>query len=200
MLLLPLSTIKEPNLLRLNHCRTKATQTVCRPSHDSRQHRRQLKTLAATSNLQTAHIYEKLESITCDLSAFPTCQFFRIEAIIRPWRLEKVVGSLSKSGIKGMTVSSVQGAGVQGGKRERFAGTEFGSDDRFLVDKTRLDVVIVRDQVDTVVRVISASAYTGEIGDGKIFVHPVAEVIRVRTAETGAVAEKMEGGLSDKTL
>ena len=110
------------------------------------------------------------------------------------------MGSLSKSGIKGMTVSSVQGAGVQGGKRERFAGTEFGSDDRFLVDKTRLDVVIVRDQVDIVVRIISASAYTGEIGDGKIFVHPVAEVIRVRTAETGAVAEKMEGGLSDKKV
>ncbi len=51
--------------------------------------------------------------------------------------------------------------------------------------------------MDTVVRVVAASAYTGEIGDGKIFIHPVADVIRVRTAETGAVAERMEGGLED---
>lgn len=61
-------------------------------------------------------MYEKLEAITCDLSAFPQCNFFRVEAIIRPWRLSKVVHELSAAGIKGMTVCDVKGAGVQGGE------------------------------------------------------------------------------------
>lgn len=143
--------------------------------------------------------YEAIAAITCDLSAFPSCQFFRVEAIIRPWRTQKVVHELSESGIKGMTVSDVSGAGVQGGKRERFKGTEFGSEQNFLVEKSRLDIVVARAQVDAVVRVIAGAAYTGEVGDGKIFVHPVAEVVRVRTAETGAVAEKMAGGMADMT-
>lgn len=99
-----------------------------------------------------------------------------------------------------MTVTSVQGAGVQGGKRERFAGTEFGGEERFLVDKTRMDIVVSRDQVNTVVRIIASAAYTGEIGDGKMFIHPVADIIRVRTAETGTLAERMEGGLADRTI
>jgi nitrogen regulatory protein PII len=150
-------------------------------------------TAAATE----ASPYENLEKITCDLSAFPSCNFFRVEAIIRPWRLNKVVAELSRTGVKGMTVSEVRGAGVQGGKIERFAGTEFGNETNFLVDKSRLDIVIARAQVDAVVRVIATAAFTGEVGDGKIFVHPVAEVIRVRTAETGAVAEYMVGGMSD---
>jgi len=98
-----------------------------------------------------------------------------------------------------MTVSDVRGAGVQGGKRERFRGTEFGSETNFLVEKARIDVVITRSQVDTVVRIISVSAFTGEVGDGKIFVHPVAEVVRVRTGETGAIAEHMLGGMTDMT-
>ena len=85
------------------------------------------------------------------------------------------------------------------GKRERFKGTEFGDERNFLVEKTRMDIVIARAQVDIVVRTISSAAYTGEVGDGKIFVHPVAEVIRVRTAETGAVAERMAGGREDMT-
>lgn len=96
-------------------------------------------------------------------------------------------------------MADVRGAGVQGGKRERFKGTEFGSSKNFLVDKTKLDIVIDRSQVDIVVRLIACAAYTGEVGDGKIFVHPVAEVVRVRTAETGAVAEHMQGGMADMT-
>jgi len=143
--------------------------------------------------------YESLEAITCDLSAFPDCNLFRIEAIIRPWRLDKVIAQLSNAGVRGMTVAQVKGAGVQGGKRERFAGTEFGSETNFLVDKTRLDIVISRSQVDTVVRTIATAAFTGEVGDGKIFVHPVAEVVRVRTAETGAAGEYMSGGMTDLT-
>ncbi|GLC60415.1 hypothetical protein PLESTB_001609800 [Pleodorina starrii] len=139
--------------------------------------------------------YAELESIQCDLSAFPGVKFFRIEAIFRPWRLPFVVDTLSKYGIRGLTNTPVKGVGVQGGSRERYAGTEFGPSN--LVDKEKLDIVVSRAQVDTVVRLVAASAFTGEIGDGKIFVHPVAEVIRIRTAETGLDAEKMEGGMED---
>ncbi|PNH06981.1 Nitrogen regulatory protein P-II [Tetrabaena socialis] len=139
--------------------------------------------------------YAELESIQCDLSAFPTVNFFRIEAIFRPWRLPFVVDTLSKYGIRGLTNTAVKGVGVQGGARERYAGTEFGLTN--LVDKEKLDIVVARAQVDAVVRLVAASAFTGEIGDGKIFVHPVAEVVRIRTAETGLDAEKMEGGMED---
>nr|4USH_A Chain A, NITROGEN REGULATORY PROTEIN PII [Chlamydomonas reinhardtii]4USH_B Chain B, NITROGEN REGULATORY PROTEIN PII [Chlamydomonas reinhardtii]4USH_C Chain C, NITROGEN REGULATORY PROTEIN PII [Chlamydomonas reinhardtii]4USI_A Chain A, NITROGEN REGULATORY PROTEIN PII [Chlamydomonas reinhardtii]4USI_B Chain B, NITROGEN REGULATORY PROTEIN PII [Chlamydomonas reinhardtii]4USI_C Chain C, NITROGEN REGULATORY PROTEIN PII [Chlamydomonas reinhardtii]4USJ_C Chain C, NITROGEN REGULATORY PROTEIN PII [Ch len=137
----------------------------------------------------------ELESIQCDLSAFPGVKFFRIEAIFRPWRLPFVIDTLSKYGIRGLTNTPVKGVGVQGGSRERYAGTEFGPSN--LVDKEKLDIVVSRAQVDAVVRLVAASAYTGEIGDGKIFVHPVAEVVRIRTAETGLEAEKMEGGMED---
>jgi len=141
--------------------------------------------------------YEALEAVTCDLSAFPNCKFFRIEAIIRPWRLNKVVSVLNSSGIRGLTVSDVQGAGVQGGIRERFKGTEFGDETNFLVDKCRVDIVVSASQVDPIVRLICTACFTGEVGDGKIFVHPVAEVVRVRTGETGTNAERMAGGMSD---
>lgn len=67
------------------------------------------------------------------------------------------------------------------------------------MEKTRLDIVVSREQVDTIVRIICTAAYTGEVGDGKIFVHPVAELVRVRTAETGILAERMEGGMQDMT-
>jgi len=143
--------------------------------------------------------YDTLESITCDLDSFPDCKFFRVEAIVRPWRTSKLVQVLNAAGIRGMTVSDVQGAGVQGGSRERFKGTEFGDDLNFLVEKSRIDIVVCRSQVDAVVRLICTACYTGEVGDGKIFIHPVAEVIRVRTGETGAVAERMIGGMSDLT-
>lgn len=139
--------------------------------------------------------YAELESINVNLSSCPGTQFFRVEAIVRPWRLPFVVDSLSKAGIRGMTTSSVRGVGMQGGNRERYAGTEFALTD--LVDKSRIEVVCGRGQVDAVVRVVAAAAFTGEIGDGKIFVHPVADVIRIRTAETGAGAERMEGGMED---
>lgn len=139
--------------------------------------------------------YEQLEAIKCDLSAFPACNFFRVEAIVRPWRTPYVLRALSEAGIRGMTARDVSGVGMQGGSRERYGGTEYSLTD--LVAKAALDIVVARDQVDLVVRTISIAALTGEIGDGKIFVHPVAEVIRIRTGETGAVAEKMAGGRSD---
>lgn len=132
-----------------------------------------------------------------DLDAFPNCNFFRVEAIIRPWRLQNVVAALDEAGVRGMTAVNVSGAGVQRGRRERYLGSEFGTSDQYLVEKAALNIVCSRDQVKYVVRRICAAAHTGEIGDGKIFVHPVADVIRVRTGETGAVAERMAGGLSD---
>lgn len=144
-----------------------------------------------------ANPYDRLEQITCDLSAFPNCNFFRVEAIIRPWRLAKLVSVLNAAGIRGLTVSEVQGAGVQGGIRERFRGTEFGDETNFLVEKNRVDIVVTSSQVDAVVRLIATACYTGEVGDGKIFIHPVADVVRVRTGETGAIAERMEGGMAD---
>ncbi|WIA16272.1 hypothetical protein OEZ85_012978 [Tetradesmus obliquus] len=139
--------------------------------------------------------YKELGSITCDLSAFPTVQFFRVEAIVRPWRLPYVINALGDAGIRGMTATPVRGVGMQGGRKERYGGSEFSLTD--LVDKTKVEIVVVRDQVDLVARTVATSAHTGEIGDGKIFVHPVADVVRIRTAEVGGVAERMAGGLED---
>jgi nitrogen regulatory protein PII len=141
--------------------------------------------------------YQKLERLHCDLSAFPNCQFFRVEAIVRPWRLDSVVHALSNKGIYGITYTAVSGTGVQGGKTERYAGTEYGTEN--LVAKAKLDIVVFRTQVNTVVRIVAEAAHTGEIGDGKIFVHPVADVVRIRTGETGGEAERMQGGMSDMT-
>ena len=141
--------------------------------------------------------YKALSTLHADLKAFPNAEFFRIEAIIRPWRLPFVVHELSTLGIYGMTATKVKGVGVQGGKRERYGGTEYGEAD--LVDKSKLDIVVFRTQVNTVIRAVCGAAHTGEIGDGKIFVHPVADVIRVRTGETGAIAERMAGGMQDMT-
>ncbi|KAK9812859.1 hypothetical protein WJX72_004810 [[Myrmecia] bisecta] len=170
------------------------------PQLSSRVQRGHLRVVAASGNgTVEAAPYDFLEKLECDLSAFPQCHFFRVEGIVRPWRIRFVVTELSHNGILGLTVTQVAGAGVQGGKAgkgERYGGTEHGMAQ--LVDKSKLEVVCLRDQVDTVVRIIATAAHTGEIGDGKIFVVPVADVIRIRTGETGAVAERMEGGLADR--
>mmetsp|Transcript_3741 Transcript_3741/g.6516 ORF Transcript_3741/g.6516 Transcript_3741/m.6516 type:complete len:210 (-) Transcript_3741:453-1082(-) len=139
--------------------------------------------------------YDDLESIKANLSAFPSCEFFRVEAVIRPWRLPFVVEQLGNNGIRGMTVTSVHGIGIQGGSRERYGGTEFSQTD--LVEKQKVEIVVTRAQANIVSRIIATAAFTGEIGDGKIFIHPVAEVIRIRTAETGFLAEHMAGGMED---
>jgi len=159
----------------------------CRPSTRARAAQAPAEAEAAS--------YAQLASIECDLSAFPTAQFFRVEAVVRPWRTPYVVAALAAAGIRGLTTSPVRGVGVQGGSRERYTGSEFSLTD--LVDKAKVEVVVERAQVDVVVRCVATSAATGEVGDGKVFVLPVAEVVRVRTAERGAVAEKMAGGMSD---
>ena len=149
----------------------------------------------ASSSSSTSTSAPTSLAINVDLSSFPTAPFFRVEAIVRPWRLPAVVEALSRAGIVGMTASDVQGAGVQGGRKERYGGAMHGPSS--LVDKKMLMIVVSRDQVNAVVRIIVQAARTEEIGDGKLFVSPVADMVRVRTGETGRDAERMEGGMSD---
>ncbi|KAJ0111470.1 hypothetical protein Patl1_00829 [Pistacia atlantica] len=103
--------------------------------------------------------------------------------------------ALLKMGIRGVTVSDVRGFGAQGGSTERHGGSEF-SGDKF-VAKTKVEIVVSKDQVEAVIDKILEEARTGEIGDGKIFLIPVSDIIRVRTGERGEKAEKMTGGRSE---
>ncbi|XP_059625534.1 nitrogen regulatory protein P-II homolog [Cornus florida] len=125
----------------------------------------------------------------------PDAKFYKVEAILRPWRIPKVSSALLKMGIRGVTVSDVRGFGAQGGMTERQAGSEF-SEDKF-VAKVKMEIVVSKEQVEAVIDKIIEEARTGEIGDGKIFLVPVTDVIRVRTGERGEKAERMMGGRSD---
>lgn len=124
-------------------------------------------------------------------------KFYKVEAILRPWRVSQVSSALLKMGIRGVTVSDVRGFGSQGGSTERQGGSEF-SEDKFLA-KVKMEIVVSKDQVEAVIQKIVEEARTGEIGDGKIFVVPVMDVIRVRTGERGEMAERMSGGWTDMT-
>ncbi len=106
----------------------------------------------------------------------------KIEAIIQPFRLEPVKEALHEVSVKGMTVTEVKGFGVQKGIREVYRGMEYQVD---FLPKVKIEIVTADDKVQTVVDTIVAKARTGRIGDGKIFIYPVAEVIRIRTGETG---------------
>ncbi|KAI3995938.1 hypothetical protein MKX01_008263 [Papaver californicum] len=125
----------------------------------------------------------------------PDSKFYKIEAILRPWRVSQVSSVLLKMGIRGVTISDVRGFGAQGGSTERHAGSEF-SEDNF-VAKVKLETVVSKEQVEEVIAKIIEEARTGEIGDGKIFLTPVSDIIRVRTGERGEKAERMTGGRSD---
>ncbi|KAL3849640.1 hypothetical protein ACJIZ3_011522 [Penstemon smallii] len=125
----------------------------------------------------------------------PDSKFYKVEAILRPWRIQQVSSALLKMGIRGVTISDVRGFGAQGGSAERQAGSEF-SEDNF-VAKVKIEIVVSKDQVEAVIEKIIDEARTGEIGDGKIFLIPVSDVIRVRTGERGEKAERMTGGRSD---
>ncbi|KAJ8748644.1 hypothetical protein K2173_008089 [Erythroxylum novogranatense] len=125
----------------------------------------------------------------------PDAKFYKVEAILRPWRVSQVSSALLKIGIRGVTVSDVRGFGAQGGSAERHGGSEF-SEDNF-VAKVKMEIVVSKDQVEAVLETIIQEARTGEIGDGKIFLVPISDVIRVRTGERGEKAEKMTGGRSD---
>jgi nitrogen regulatory protein P-II 1 len=109
----------------------------------------------------------------------------KIEAIIRPFKLEDVKIALVNAGIVGMTVSEVRGFGRQKGQVERYRGSEFTVE---FLQKLKLEIVIDDEKVDTVVDAIQDAARTGEIGDGKIFVSTIDSVIRIRTGDRDSTA------------
>ncbi|MBW4619118.1 MAG: P-II family nitrogen regulator [Cyanosarcina radialis HA8281-LM2] len=104
----------------------------------------------------------------------------KVEAIIRPFKLDEVKIALVNSGIVGMTVSEVRGFGRQKGQTERYRGSEYTVE---FLQKLKVEIVVEDHQVDLVIEKIIAAARTGEIGDGKIFVSPVEQIVRIRTGE-----------------
>ncbi len=109
----------------------------------------------------------------------------KIEAIIKPFKLEEVKDALSEVGIEGMTVSEVKGFGRQKGHTEIYRGSEYTVD---FLPKIKLEIVLTDQQLDAAVKAIIRAAKTGKIGDGKVFVSNVEEAIRIRTEEKGAQA------------
>ncbi|MGH8022742.1 MAG: P-II family nitrogen regulator [Limisphaerales bacterium] len=109
----------------------------------------------------------------------------KIEAIIKPFKLEEVKDALSEIGIEGMTVTEVKGFGRQKGHTEIYRGSEYTVD---FLPKIKLEIVIADNQLDAAVSAIVKSAKTGKIGDGKVFVIPVEHAVRIRTEEIGEKA------------
>ena len=109
----------------------------------------------------------------------------KIEAIIRPFKLDEVKIALVNAGIVGMTVSEVRGFGRQKGQTERYRGSEYTVE---FLQKLKIEIVVEDDQVDMVIEKVIAAARTGEIGDGKIFITPVEKIIRIRTGEVNLEA------------
>ena len=109
----------------------------------------------------------------------------KIEAIIKPFKLEEVRDALGELGVEGMTVSEVKGFGRQKGHTEIYRGSESTTD---FLPKLKVEVVLPSERVDSALNAIIGAAKTGKIGDGKIFVTAIDEVIRIRTEEKGALA------------
>jgi nitrogen regulatory protein P-II 1 len=104
----------------------------------------------------------------------------RIEAVIKPFKLEDVKDALAEAGITGMTVSDVKGYGRQQGHSELYRGAEYVVD---FIPKIKLDLIVAGEDVDKTINIITSAAKTGKIGDGKIFVSSVERVVRIRTGE-----------------
>ena len=109
----------------------------------------------------------------------------KVEAIIKPFKLDEVKSALSQVGVAGLTVTEVRGFGRQKGHKEQYRGTEYTVD---LVPKTKVEIVVADGAVSAVIEAISRASRTGEIGDGKIFVSALEEVVRIRTGEKGEAA------------
>ena len=109
----------------------------------------------------------------------------KIEAVIRHFNLEEVKDALMEAGVQGMTVTEVRGFGRQKGQKEQYRGAEYTVD---FLPKAKMEVVVADDQVKSVVETIVRSARTGQIGDGKIFVTDLDEIVRIRTGESGPEA------------
>ncbi len=109
----------------------------------------------------------------------------KIEAIIKPFKLDEVKEAIQKTGVQGLTVTEVKGFGRQKGHTELYRGAEYTVD---FLPKVKLEVIVDEPLVQPVVAAIAAAAKTGKIGDGKIFVSTLDEVVRIRTGETGKTA------------
>jgi nitrogen regulatory protein P-II 1 len=109
----------------------------------------------------------------------------KIEAIIKPFKLDDVREALSDIGVTGLTVSEVKGFGRQKGHTELYRGAEYVVD---FLPKIKLEIVLAEEQVEGCIEAITKAAHTGRIGDGKIFVTPIEQVIRIRTGEEGEAA------------
>jgi nitrogen regulatory protein PII len=112
-------------------------------------------------------------------------QMKKIEAVIKPFKLDALKEAMAKIGVQGMTISEVKGFGRQKGHKEMYRGAEYQVD---FVPKVKVEIVVKKEQVDTVVASIIQSVNTNKIGDGKVFVLPLNEVCRIRTGETGEAA------------
>lgn len=106
----------------------------------------------------------------------------KVEAIIKPFKLDEVKESLNEIGIQGITVSEVKGFGRQKGHTELYRGAEYVVD---FIPKIKMEIIVADDMVAQVVDAIAEAAKTGRIGDGKIFVTPIDEIVRIRTGERG---------------
>jgi len=106
----------------------------------------------------------------------------KIEAIIKPFKLDEVKNALTKIGVQGMTVTEVKGFGRQKGHTESYRGTEYAID---FLPKSKIEIIIPDELVTAVIETIERAARTGKIGDGKIFLSQVEEIIRIRTGERG---------------
>jgi len=109
----------------------------------------------------------------------------KVEAIVKPFKLEEIKEALSAVGIQGLTVSEVKGFGRQKGHKELYRGAEYVVE---FLPKVKLEVVVPDDKLQSVLDAIMKAASTGRIGDGKIFVSPVEDAVRIRTGESGEVA------------
>lgn len=109
----------------------------------------------------------------------------KIEAIIQPFKLDEVKQALTAIGIDGMTISEVRGHGRQKGHTETYRGQEYNVD---FLPKVKLELVVAANRIDETVQVLTTAARTGKIGDGKIFIHDIAEAVRIRNGERGDAA------------
>jgi nitrogen regulatory protein P-II 2 len=106
-------------------------------------------------------------------------------AVIKPFKLDEVRDALTRIGVQGMTVCEVKGYGRQKGHMEIYRGAEYAVN---FLPKVRMEIVVASEQIDQVVEAIAAAAKTGQIGDGKIFVAPIEQAVRIRTGETDTAA------------
>lgn len=109
----------------------------------------------------------------------------KVEAIIRPGKLEDIKEALNKFNIHGLTISQVMGCGLQKGRKEFYRGTEVNIN---LLPKIKIEIITKDEHVDEIISIICREAKTGEVGDGKIFIYNVENVVRIRTGEQGEVA------------